>query len=235
MSTQDLASLMSSRAAMYNLIARVFRVEVDEDFLKTLKTMHYPQNTGEEAIDAAYREIHAFMCHTREATLDNLAIDYARCFLGSGSVDAEAAFPFESVYTSSKGLLMQDARDQVLAIYRSEGISKSSNWREAEDHLSAELEFMAILSTRTAEALAQNEEGEAVRLLITQRNFLNDHILRWTPKFFADVPRFSKTSFYPAFAKLLKAYLTEDITLLEKLVGPDDATQQTEEKGGDRD
>ena len=45
-------------------------------------------------------------------------------FLGAGIAEGLVAFPFESVYTSKDRLVMQDAYEQVLRIYRSNGVEK---------------------------------------------------------------------------------------------------------------
>lgn len=223
MSNHELIAACESRADLYTMLARAFRVEVDEDFLAELKAARYPQNTGNDQVDEGYRRLHGFLAGTTESTLNTLAVDYARAFLGSGALDAEAAYPFESVYTSPKGLVMQDSRDEVLAVYRSEGVDKNVRWKEPEDHLAPELEFMAILCQRTAEALQKGDESRAVALLETQRAFLNDHLLIWTPRFCELVPRYARTEFYKAFAQLLLAFLREDQALLDELL--DDAEE----------
>lgn len=233
MSENELAGAMRSRAGLYGLLSRVFSREVDEAFLAQLKGIHYPQNTGNDAIDSAYRRIWAFLCKARENTMNTLAVDYARVFLGSGSLDAEAAYPFESVYTSPRHLTMQDARDEVLAIYRSWGIDKNDGWKEGEDHLAAELEFVEALALRSAEALEAGDEERAFNLVETQRNFIADHLMRWVPKFCEDVPRFAKKDFYSAFAALLIAVLKEDLATLDDLLG-DDGTQSEDADEGAR-
>ena len=50
--------------------------------------------------------------------LTELAVDYVRAFIGSGNDGFSAAYPYESVYTSPKRLMMQDARDEVRAVPR---------------------------------------------------------------------------------------------------------------------
>ena len=48
------------------------------------------------------------------ATREDLAVDYAHTFLAAGSTKEEQrACPFESVFTSRAGLMMQEGRDQV--------------------------------------------------------------------------------------------------------------------------
>lgn len=71
-----------------------------------------------------------------------------------------AAYPFESVHTSPKRLMMQEARDEVLAVYRSEGLDKLPSWKESEDHIALELEFMAVLGDRIVAAAEASDEAE---------------------------------------------------------------------------
>lgn len=222
MTNHDLKRLMQSRADMYGMLSRVFFSEVDDSFLAELKRMRFPQGTGCADADDAYLRLYAFLRKRRETVLDDLAVDYARAFIGSGALDACAAYPYESVYTSNTGLTMQDARDQVLAIYRSQGLDKSKAWREGEDHLALELLFMKEMSGRTDEALEADDEEEAARLLIVQRNFLDDHILNWIGMLAADVPEYTRLDFYRAFADLAFAYAREDRALLAELVDCDD-------------
>ncbi|WP_241158199.1 molecular chaperone [Adlercreutzia sp. ZJ138] len=222
MANEELQQIMQSRARMYGLLSRVHFKEVDEDFLKELKHMHFPQNTGNAEVDDAYLRLYVFLRKTHETVLDDLAVDYARAFIGSGTLDTRAAYPFESVYTSNTGLTMQDARDEVLAIYRSQGLDKSDSWRESEDHLALELLFMKELSERTHIALKTEDETEAISLLAVQKNFLEDHILNWIDMFAGDVPEYTKFDFYRAFADLTLAYTREDHNLLAELLSEDD-------------
>ena len=52
-----LAELTAQRSAVYRLLARLYRVEVDEEFLAELKTMRFPAATGNTAVDTGYRTI----------------------------------------------------------------------------------------------------------------------------------------------------------------------------------
>ncbi len=137
-----------------------------------------------------------------------------RAFIGNTNELDGAAFPFESVYTSEKRLLMQQARDEVLAIYRAFGIDKDPSWREGEDHIALELEFMGTLCRRTADALRQGDEEAAFNLLETQRNFLGDHVGAWAPLLTVDMRHFAKTDFYRGLACMTDGFLESDGELL---------------------
>ena len=217
--TTDIVQVMRQRATMYGLLGRIFQREVNNAFLAELRTMRYPQNTGNAAFDEAFAQLYRFMRHARENVLDVLAVDYARTFLGSGILNGNAAFPYESVYTSEHALLMQDARDQVLAIYRTNRLDAAVSWSDPEDHLALELEFMRVMCERTAAALEnQDASDDAQKLVATQYAFLKRHLLPWVPRFCLDVKRFSTTDFYHGAATLTEAFLNDDVTLLEDVM-----------------
>ena len=163
-----LAELTAQRSAVYRLLARLYRVEVDEEFLAELKTMRFPAATGNTAVDTGYRTIATYLSGADAHAITDLAVDYVRAFIGHGIDAYSAAYPFESVYTSPKRLMMQEARDEVLAVYRSEGLDKLPTWKEAEDHIALELEFMAALGDRIVAAAEADDEAEVERLLATQ-------------------------------------------------------------------
>lgn len=106
--------------------------------------------------------------------ITELAVDYVRTFIGSGNNGYSAAYPFESVYTSPKRLLMQGARDEVLVIYRAAGLEKSESWGDGEDHVALELEFMEVLGSRALEALKSGDEEGAAGFLAIDGEMLRD-------------------------------------------------------------
>lgn len=218
MTAEDLAALCENRSATYGFLARLFREEVDEALLAELNATDYPVASGNELMDAGYYAIAKYLSNAWVDPLMKLSVDYTRAFLGSGIDTYSAAYPFESVYTSEKRLLMGDARDEVLAIYRSCGLEKSESWTVGEDHVAVELEFMGVLAHRAAAALRAGDEERAFSLINTQRNFMDDHLASWVPVFLEDVRRFAATAFYQGLADLAQGFLKEDAALLADLV-----------------
>ena len=165
---KDLTNLCEQRATNYGFLARMYRVEIDPEVLDSLRAMRFPAATGNDTADSGYRLLSSYLGKVWDNTITELAVDYVKTFIGNTNELDGAAFPFESVYTSEKRLLMQEARDEVLAIYRAYGLDKSLTWKEGEDHIALELEFMKILSERTAKALRSGNESDAFTLLTTQ-------------------------------------------------------------------
>lgn len=220
-SMDELIKLIEQRAATYSLLSRLFRVEIDQQLLDELHGMRFPASTGNADVDEGYLRLAKYLSNTWENSLTDLAVDYTRVFIGHGVDAYSAAYPFESVYTSEKRLLMQEARDEVLAIYRSAGLDKQDTWKEGEDHIALELEFEQIMATRTVEALRKGDEDEAVALLTTQKNFLEDHLAAWAPMMTSDMKRFAQTDLYRGLAYLTDGFLQTDQTFLDDVLAED--------------
>lgn len=213
----DLAELMGMRARTYGMLARLFLKEVDEVTLKELQGMRFPTATGNDRVDAGYRMLFDYLRLSWDDSVRELAIDYVRTFIGHGVNGYSAAYPFESVYTSERRLMMQEARAEVLATLRENGL-KRGTWTEGEDHIALELEFMQRMSMRTAEALQAGDEDTAIKELRTQRAFAHDHLLNWLPMLTADMDKFAQTKFYQGLGTLTMGYVEEDAALLEELL-----------------
>ena len=214
---EQLAGACTARSETYRFLARLFRTEVDEELLSELAGKSYPCETGNAKADEGYMKIATFMSNTWPNTITDLAVDFVRTFIGHGNDSYACAYPFESVYTSRERLLMMGARDEVLAIYRSQGLDKALTWKESEDHISLELEFMATMAQRCAKALQAGELERADELFAVQKNFLADHLAAWAPMMTADMSRFAKTDLYQGLALLTEGYLELDGEFLDEI------------------
>jgi TorA maturation chaperone TorD len=216
--TIKLKDLISNRVSMYIFLARIYRVEVDQELLDQMIKMDLSLEVEVPEINEGYRILKGFLENLRDNTLTDLAVDYARILLGAGLAGAEGAYPYESVYTSPKRLLMQDARDQVLKIYREEGLDRVKEFKEPEDHIAIELEFMAYLCEKTTEALDDRNKGGAQSYLKKQRDFLEKHLLTWAPAFCSDIERCAREDFYKAVAMITTGYLDLEKELIGQII-----------------
>lgn len=214
---KDLATVMESRSQTYGLLARIYRVEADQELLDEMRSMRFPTATGNAHADEGYKLLYTYLKGVWDESVTELAIDYVNTFIGHGVNAFSAAYPFESVHTSERRLLMQQARDEVLAIYRANNLKKGK-WNEGEDHIALELEFMQVMSKRTADAMREDKEDEAVALLKTQQNFLEDHLINWVPMLAGDMLKFAKTDFYRGTAELTLGFLESDQEVLSDLL-----------------
>lgn len=127
---------------------------------------------------------------TSQKNLEELLWEYTRLFIGPYRLPCP---PWESVYTSPKRLMMQDAADQVNRLYKEAGLTINTD-EVMPDHIGAELNFLAVLLQKT---YSQTEKD--FYIVIAER-FLAEHLLKWLPNFVKDLEDAAETPLYKALA-----------------------------------
>lgn len=204
----DTDNLCICRKNMYTFLSRIFASEIDEYMLEALKVVCRTTVTKNEDLADAYQMILKSLEMPGEDILIDLAEDFAKVFLGAGVSNNNAAFPYASVYTSKKRLVMQEIWKEISEIYASRNMGLGDAPSEyMEDHISCELEYMAYLCE--CEAQERNSELKA-----EQREFLEKYVLNWISGFCQDIKKFAKTGFYQGMALLLENYIRSDYQYL---------------------
>lgn len=197
----DAIALARDRMLTYQLLSSLYLKEVTADLLALMGREPSLQSgkLGEyiSGLPAADLE---------EARVD-AASDFAALFLG---MSADPVAPYESVYTSPEHLLMQDARDEVLAAYRQEGLGYAGTDNLPEDHIGTEFEFMAKLCEVEVAALEAGDAAEAERLRDVQRSFIREHLAVWVPQFCDDVEARARTLFYGGLAEVTRQLVASE-------------------------
>ena len=213
--TSEFAELITNRENLYSLLARLFRIEVDAPLLRQLGEMGFPTDCVEPELAEGYRMMAAWLRNHGSDPLTDLAVDYARIFLGAGVYEGAVASPYESVYTSTEGLIMQEARDQVLSAYRAKGLQCPEPLNIPEDHIALELEFLAHLCRETLQACG--DRTRLSNLLREQKEFLEQHLGKWISAFCSDIEKCASTGFYRAVGKITLGFLNMDRKILNDL------------------
>ena len=133
-----------------------------------------------------------------EETMEDLLWDYTRLFVGPYKLPCP---PWESVYTSQKKLMMQDAADDARRVYAELGLAIDDP-AVMPDHIGAELNFLSLVY-----ALAGEENRNQSNCIRIGESFLNDHLLQWVPQFTADMEAAAESYFYKALARTTRATL----------------------------
>lgn len=215
-SREGFKQLMLNRRNLYRFFSRFFQKEIDEEFFRQLKNVEFPADREENALtefqDALVR-LNEYFEYDAGETIEDLAADYAKTFLGAGNAQGNAAFPYESVYTSPKRVMMQDAWNQVCEIYEAKGLTRTDEAGDLlEDHIAMEMEFMAYLCDETS------QYTETLSGLEEQREFLNKHLLNWAPEFCLDIKDCADTEFYRMVGQLTTGFLQLDSFILDKMI-----------------
>jgi anaerobic sulfite reductase subunit A len=224
----NMSAIMKYRASYYQMLSRLYEKEISEGLLSQLAGMSYPDDIEQPQMKEGYELLAGFfqsVAAKKEAgtadagseisLLDELASDYAKVFLAAGEVKGNAAFPYESVYTSKSKLVMQEAWEEVTAIYAERGLGLVAEQSDIkEDHIAIELKYMAYLC-------GQYGKEETESLIAEQKSFLEKHLLNWVGKLEEDILQYARSDFYKGVGKLTLGYLTYDAELLDELLSED--------------
>lgn len=199
----ELIQETTERKLIYAFLARAYRTALDDAFLESLKSVENPDDTP---LSTFYDELGN---RDTEELRKELAAEYNRLFLNMGP---HPVYPYESTYTSPEGLLMQDSRDQVVALYRADGLELSSDVHLPEDHISFEFEYMVHLCDRTIQSLEGGDEQAAQEFISKQKSFIADHLAVWIPEFSDLVSSRAQTSFYQGITSMTKTHLSLEVS-----------------------
>ena len=213
----NLVEFCENRGRVYALLSRCYETEVDAAFAEALAG-EASLDSDDPALAEGFAALQADLAGCDEDALEQLAVVFDRAFFGMGPRTAQKAFPYESVYTSEGGLMMQDAYAEVLHVYRDAGFAKDPGFKEPEDHLAVELAFMSLLCGRAVEALRAGDAAGAERHLGAQLAFVREHLLNWIDRFCSDVRKAAEGGFYFDLATFTEAYLRADEAALADVV-----------------
>jgi TorA maturation chaperone TorD len=208
-----------ARAAIYSFLSRGFKKEVDSRFLQNVGTIEPTlgllsrSQTGSELIEA-HKLLAEFADASKDlgdekkdALLTSLAAEYAGLFLGMGP---KPVHPVESVYLGGAHLLYEQPYHEVVQVYKNLGYEKDKNFKEPEDHVAVEFDFMANLCKWTSKTLDDGDVDTAIRYLSLQKEFLKNHMTRWVPALCQELSKTANSSFYKALAHLANGFVAMD-------------------------
>jgi len=147
-----------------------------------------------------------------EYTQEGADLVYSDCMallIGPGK---PLAAPWESVYSeANEGLIFQQETVDVRKAYRAFGLQIDKLHHEPDDHIAYELEFVATLCARAAEALAGNSGDEAKTILDAKDAFFTNHLSTWAFKWCDLMDENAKTDFYRGIALLVRGFIDESL------------------------
>lgn len=126
--------------------------------------------------------------------LEDLQVEYTRLFLNA--FPHVIAPPYGSVYLSDDGMLYGPSAVRTKQFYRERGFDLPGE-ADLPDHLTLELEFLAVL------AAAGEDTDEAL--------FLRDHFRPWFPHFRARVLAEAHHPFYRVLVNLIDFFTREEL------------------------
>jgi putative dimethyl sulfoxide reductase chaperone len=111
----------------------------------------------------------------------------------------------------------------LAAFYRAFGLELAQAADERHDHLCLELEFMAVLAAKEAYALEhQFDDDLLLQCRAAQKQFLREHLGRWTPAFARRLAQQSAPGTLRALADFLRVFIEADCARWQLRPGSED-------------
>jgi len=203
-----------ARSSMYRLLASFFARELTQENI-----VGFQKGNGSHLLDAL-EEVETYAPFTtylktffsqitdpQQAALD-LAESYAWIFHGVGG--PSAAPLYASVYLSRSGATHQEAERELGSIIRGQGLSSENPGREAYDHLSVILEFIAWLDEKEE----NTRQGALTQQLRTE--IIGKYLLSWLPAFVSQCIDADQPGFYSDLAVAALAFTQADFASVNK-------------------
>ena len=146
--------------------------------------------------------------------LEKLKVEFARLFIGPYRL---AAPPYGSIYLDGERKIMGDSTIDVRKRYLDSGLAISENFKDAPDHIAAELEFMYFLVSNEINAISSEQLDEGSECLYRQKLFLTDHLGAWIGDFTRNTEVSTDCDFYRNLARATRAFIAEDLSYLSGL------------------
>ena len=227
----ELESINVSREDLYSFLARVFLVEVDNEFLTTINAIQptieslVTEQDGTElkktsmSLTEFSRKATELPSDDRAKLLSDLAAEYASLFLAAGQLGGRRiVIPFESAYFTTPPRMFGDQYHEVVDAFKSVGYEKPKNFLDPEDHIAPELDFMAHMSEQIRLCIKEEKYDYAIGYLKLQKEFLREHLLRWVGKLCSAILQVAQSEFYRSIATLTNCFVTMDEHIIDHMM-----------------
>ncbi len=190
---------------LLDIIASLYLPEPPREALEKLLSL---ERTGDPELDVALEEFRTMSKRVGgiEALYDMVLDEYVVLFYAKKPVP-----PYESSHVDEiklggmvfRGLMMGPSTLKVAEAYRRAGLELSKEFKEPPDHIGVELAFLAHLALQAA--LSKGEDRR--RLINLQREFLEEHVMRWVPRFCSMLKTCKEAKVYRIIARITERVL----------------------------
>jgi TorA maturation chaperone TorD len=205
-SVSEVSETFAALSAVSALLSRLFAAPPDEEIFRALQDIDSEESTLLNEEDPDWAEglrLLAEFCRgdaPEQRMLDVIA-EHSRLFVGPGHVQAP---PWASVHLDT-GMLHGPSSQKILAAYRAAGLQPPKPDQEPPDDIAIELDFVAELNKRIAEALVKTDFAAVSQNLSTLRDFLDNYVASWLDPFLKLVEKHAETDFYLGLTKVARA------------------------------
>jgi len=118
---------------------------------------------------------------------------------------------YESAYCGADIFRQAQQMADVSGCYRAHGLAVGGSRRERPDHIAVELEFMACLTAKEADAVLHLGPAQVRQCREAQALFLGEHLGRWSPIFAGRLAERGSDGPYRGVAGVLEAWIAAEL------------------------
>jgi len=194
-------NLNQKRANVYRFLSVLYHDEISPDLLAKLTEKEFVKQLRAAARECKFSDLGKgllkmakYLSRSHADLYRELRFEYADLFLNAGP---NPVLPYESVHATGEPVLMQPSVFEVRAAYRRAGVHKSEDYKEVDDYIAVELEFVRFL--------LENDDAQAAA------DFINDHLLNWLPDFHAAFYTATGLDFYKGLSEFTLSFVVRDL------------------------
>ena len=202
------------RAQLYAFLGNSLLAPMREDMRAGLDQSfweQFPLEPANEHMDNALEALAACCGRLADCSegerVRSANVEYTRLFMGPG---APPAPPWESLYREGGKFLFGQPTFDMRAVLREHGLALKEDAHQLEDHIGAELLFLAAMSERFVGKAPSADE------VTDQVAFIDGHPLWWIGKLHAKAVAAADLGYYPALIELVWGVLEWDKELLSE-------------------
>lgn len=199
------------RAEMYSMLSQCYQRPDDRLIPAAVELISTAKTLWPDAIPDSNVAVN------RAVSLEEITTDHSRLFVGPYSLLAP---PYGSVYLDGERKLMGDSTLDAERRYRESGVQLAEGFRDAPDHIVAELEFMHYLVCKECAAIETSDQESVMDWLARQHGFLEVHLGVWGPEFVEEVQKAAETDFYRMLAICTRALIRQDMEDCRRILAP---------------
>ncbi len=206
---------MSSRAKRYHLLSTLFRDEIPLDLIQAMQKDAFLLGFNESVKGCGFMDLQSgaegmtayLKSNDARALCKELRYDYADMFLNVGP---NPVFPYESVHVTNEPVVMQKPVFELRDYFLKGGVNKSSDYKDLEEHIAVEMEFLRYLL----------EKGKAD----LYKDFFENKYLPWVTSFCDQLATSARTVFYQGLANFTRGALLCEHTRIDGITKGDETT-----------
>ena len=189
------------RANIYKFLSSLYRDEISQDLIARLTDKEFVKKLNDFAKECKFSDLGKgigtmakYLGKSKLEHYKDLSYEYADIFLNAG---VNPALPYESVHATGEPVVMQKSVFDVRAAFRKAGVHKSEDYKDLDDYIAVELEFVQYL-------LEKGDTDAAA-------DFLNNHLMNWIPQFHAALYSAATLDFYKGLSAFTLSFLFHDL------------------------